>query len=237
MLKQCKKSTISSMTSTYDPAEADEWIEKVNRVKQAIGDLGTNKPGALRHADKLLIELNADKIRKQTEVSAAKRKSDINKQQEKYRKGDGWKNEYKLYCNNCFTEILIHTDVCPRCNYSKLISRKQRRNILQDRVNKLKQEYEMKEIRRKRWEEYRNLHAKHHYNLTNYDEWELWEDEIDWNDYMDDNYIPEDNVAAKQMAFDMKQRAEKRANEMKAAIKEKNEGNKYLKEKKYSLKK
>merc|ERR1712115_265005 len=49
---------------------------------------------------------------------------------------------------------------------------------------------------------------------------------------MDDNYIPSE---MKSMAFDMKQRAEKRRNEMMSAIKDKNEGNKYLKEKKYSL--
>ena len=85
-------------------------------------------------------------------------------------------------------------------------------------MDKLKAEYQRKEMRRKRWEEYRKLHAKNSAKMTNYEEWELWEDDMDWDEYMDDNYVPE---AAKGMAADMKKRADKRAAEMKAAVKDK----------------
>ena len=228
------------MSSTYDAEEAQEWIDRVHSVKKAIEDLGNGKEGALKNADVLLNKMNKNKNKIKHNNNNNNNKKNNNKINEKekikFRKGDGYKNEYKYYCNNCFTEILINNiNKCPRCKYNKLITRKERRLILENRVNKLMSEYHEKEIRRKRWEEYRKLHGKNEYNLTNYKEWELWEDEIDWNDYMDDNYIPCDNIAAKQMAFDMKERSEKRKKEMKAAIYEKNEGNKYLKQGKYSL--
>eukprot|EP01084_Bolivina_argentea_P188755 324829_1 len=218
------------MSSSYDPEEAEEWIQKVNLVQQTIRELGSNNPNAISKADNLINKFEREKRTKIDAKSKSSNNNKIkNKKQTKWRKGDGWKNEYKYYCNKCFTEILISIKQCPRCNYNKLITRVERRNILQERVNILKTEYDLKEKRHKRWEEYRKLHSKNCNNLTDYSEWELWEDEIDWNDYMDDNYIPNENASFKAMAYDMKIRSEKRASEMKAAQREKTLGNKYLK--------
>eukprot|EP01083_Nonionella_stella_P306950 1077001_1 len=219
----------------YDPEAANEWLQKVNLVQQTIQDLGTNGPNALKNADDLLSQFKRDKDESNNKEVAKQSQSAQAKKRYAFKKGDGWKNDYKLYCIKCFTEVMIDVPICPRCSHTPLITRKERRRILQERVTKLKKEYEVKEMRRKRWESYRKLHAKQEYDMTNYAEWELWEDEVDWEDYMCANYIPSENVAAQSMALDMKERAEKRGQQMKAAVRCKEEGNAHLRCGEYSL--
>ncbi len=83
--------------------------------------------------------------------------------------------------------------------------------MLQETINILKKEYDLKDKRRK-------LHSKNSYNLNNYSEWELCEDEIDWNDYTNDYYTP-NNPQFNAMTNCVQEHATKRHNQMKAAIK------------------
>lgn len=102
------------MASTYDAEEAEEWLAKVNSVKQTIESLTKGRPNALKDADDLLNKFAKDKIKK---VKKKKKASEP----KIFQKGDGWSNQYKFYCNGCFSEILIKTNKCPNCNYRKLV--------------------------------------------------------------------------------------------------------------------
>lgn len=103
------------MSSSYDEEECQEWLDKVQRVQQAIHNLNTQQPGALQEADRL-----HEAFCREQEDKAAQKKKDT--EPVLFRKGDGWKNEYKLYCTGCLCEILIDVNECPQCRYPKLVT-------------------------------------------------------------------------------------------------------------------
>lgn len=140
------------------------------------------------------------------------------------------KNQEKIRCG-----------ACPNCNNSNkniVVTAQVRKNILEERVEHLKREYQRKQDRRAKWEKYTKMKAnaeksktmtdekdinskiksKRNKYFTDYQEWDLWEPEIDFDEYTEDGYIP--NIPeAKAMALDMQKRHKKKQEQMRAATK------------------
>ena len=89
--------------------------------------------------------------------------------------------------------------------------------MLNERIELLKKEHKKRSERRERWEHYRKIHAKNA-KITNYEEWDMYEPEIDMSDFQSEDYVP-DIPEMKSMYIDMLERTKKRNAEIKAASK------------------
>ncbi|ETO09508.1 hypothetical protein RFI_27870 [Reticulomyxa filosa] len=225
------------MAGYINPDELNDFVDRATRVQQTVQKLTSDATDetALREADMLMEELSETKRaeERQKKERNDKEKREQQKQmeieQKGYTKDSGWGiDKYEYYCDRCKFEIYDMAkaravngkvgnegaEQCPQCN-GPLQTCQERNRILQERVDALKEEHKRKQRRKQLWEEYyakkkRSGDKSQASKVTDYKEWEMWEPDLDTNEYMDDDYIP-DIPEFKAMALDMRDRAKKRS--------------------------
>jgi len=100
----------------------------------------------------------------------------------------------------------------------------------QETVDKMVEEFEKRQKRRERWEKYRKDHPRP--KVTNYLEWDLWEEEVDMEDYLgEDGICNPDSAQFRVMEADFKKRNAERAHRLELAEEYKAKGNEFFKKK------
>merc|ERR550534_1799993 len=118
----------------------------------------------------------------------------------------------------------------PKKKKKQVAERKKPTPEQQETVDTMVEEFEKRQKRRERWEKYRKDHPRP--KVTNYLEWDLWEEEVDMEDYLgEDGVCNPNNAQFKIMETDFKKRNAERAHRLKLAEEYKAKGNEFFKKK------
>eukprot|EP01084_Bolivina_argentea_P076027 137767_1 len=161
------------------------------------------------------------------------------------KKGNGWENEYELYCVKCNLEIkkpfIDEKDPkrikrCPECKQAnELWKREDRRKQLQRNMDLLKSEEKIMKSRKKKWKKYRKKHPLSEVldideKELGYKESDMWIAEIDFDEYLDNEwFIPRSIKEVTDRAWNLHAKYAICKKQMDGAIKEKQSGNVALK--------
>ena len=121
------------------------------------------------------------------------------------KKGNGWENQYELYCVKCNLEIQKpfvdkkdpkRIKRCPECKQSnELWSKDDRIKQLQSHIDLLEQEEITMKKRKKKWKKYRKKFPLSQTGILKddekelpYKESEMWTSKIDLDEYLDNEY-------------------------------------------------
>ena len=215
-----------------DFIEADEW-----EMEQTINDINKILKG----------EIGAEEIEKKLKAKEEKKKREKILQEIKQRElkekllngtpGKGEGKNYEKFCPFCFYEYqLKELDYCTHCK-KQLITREERMKILKEKVEILKEQKKKKKFRRMKYDNWIKSQGEIHildaakHGPTNYSKWDMYESESDEDEKQpilprhDPNFI----ALEKSMNDDMK----RREISQRKSLKFKDEGNQFVKEKKY----
>merc|ERR550534_3675600 len=118
----------------------------------------------------------------------------------------------------------------PKKKKKQVAERKKPTPEQQETVDTMVEEFEKRQKRRERWEKYRKDHPRP--KVTNYLEWDLWEEEVDMEDYLgEDGICNPNNPQFKTMETDFKKRNADREWKLKLAKEYKEKGNEFFKKK------
>ena len=215
-----------------DFIEADEW-----EMEQTINDINKILKG----------EIGAEEIEKKLKDREEKKQRAKLLQEIKQRElkekllngtpGKGEGKNYEKFCPFCFYEYqLKELDYCTHCK-KQLITREERMKILKEKVEILKEQKKKKKFRRMKYDNWIKSQGEIHildaakHGPTNYSKWDMYESESDEDEKQpilprhDPNFI----ALEKSMNDDMK----RREISQRKSLKFKEEGNQFVKEKKY----
>ena len=215
-----------------DFIEADEW-----EMEQTINDINKILKG----------EIGAEEIEKKLKAREEKKQREKLLQEIKQRElkekllngtpGKGEGKNYEKFCPFCFYEYQIKDlDYCTHCK-KQLITREERMTILKEKVEILKEQKKKKKFRRMKYDNWIKSQGEIHildaakHGPTNYSKWDMYESESDEDEKQpilprhDPNFI----ALEKSMNDDMK----RREISQRKSLKFKEEGNQFVKEKKY----
>ena len=217
-----------------DFLEADQW-----EMEQTLNDLNKILKGEIG-AEEIEKKLKAKEERKKREKILEEIKQ--REKQEKLLNGNPGKGDgpnYYKFCPFCFYEYQIKDlDYCTHCK-KELITREERIKILKQKVEILKEQKKRKKFRRMKYDNWIKSQGEIHildaakHGPTNYSKWDMYESESDEEDKQpilprhDPNFI----ALEKSMNDDMK----RREISQRKSLKFKEEGNQFVKEKKYKL--
>ena len=215
-----------------DFLEADQW-----EMEQTLNDLNKILKGEIG-AEEIEKKLKAKEERKKREKILEEIKQ--REKQEKLLNGNPGKGDgpnYYKFCPFCFYEYQIKDlDYCTHCK-KELITREERIKILKQKVEILKEQKKRKKFRRMKYDNWIKSQGEIHildaakHGPTNYSKWDMYESESDEEDKQpilprhDPNFI----ALEKSMNDDMK----RREISQRKSLKFKEEGNKFIQEKKY----
>ena len=216
-----------------DNLEADLW-----EVEQTVKEINKIIHGDEKDLQAALEKEKQLKQREEHKKILAELKA--REQQEKLLNGYPGKGEgknYEKFCPHCFYEyILKDIEECTHC-HKKLITREERHKILKQKLEVYKEKQKTKKFRKMKYNNWIKSHGEikildaSRHGPTNYTKWDMYESDSDQEEKEpilprhDPNFI----ALEKSMNADLKKKEESQ----RKSLKLKEEGNKYLKEKKY----
>ncbi|CAG9322920.1 unnamed protein product [Blepharisma stoltei] len=214
----------------FNEKELDEFLRDIEYVSSEVegiikGDIDVEQ---IKKSEEQQKALEAQKIARELEE-----KQKAEEEKKRGRKGKGIKfDTYKSYCPNCQREFEREREMCYVCG-RKCISSEKRKQDLLSKVEELKKERAEKAEKKVRWENWQKTQAMlYKRTATNYKKWDYFDD---YEEEAEPEFIPPDNDPNfKALELDMKERAEKRKQELAIATELREQGNAFFKEGKYN---
>jgi len=210
--------------------EAEEFLAEVDWVANEVDALVKGKTDIEKSVQREEERKKLAEVKKREEEERKKAEEEAKL---RGRPGKGEKfDTYVCFCKLCFREFDYERELCYVCG-GRCILAEERRNELMKKVEEFKKERELKAERKRKWENWKKTQAMLHSKVSNnYKKWDYFEDDDEEEETMD--FVPPENDPNfKELERDIKERAEKRREDLKTATKLKNEGNDYFKQGKF----
>lgn len=214
-----------------DYEDADDFLDRVNEVSDKIKDILSGKAD-LNEIDKEIKQKEEEKEKKIKikEYLEREKAEKLQYELEHGKSGKGEGDNYLLFCKKCFREYNIEKETCAFCS-TKLITKKQRHNELQEKVSDLKDKKKSKAERKMKFENWVKTEKLCKNNgFKNYEKWELYESSED--EEFNKPILPRHDPKFLALEKDMEESMKRRQREFKIAGDLKDSGNKLLKENK-----
>lgn len=218
--------------------EIDNFVSKVEDVNNLVKKIMEGNYDEKEY-NELERSLNKAKYRKEEEILRKKKlaeKKELELQKKiNGREGNGEKDNYENFCNNCKLEYEFKTEKCKRCQKNTQ-TRQERKDFLSVQIKKIKKKKTKKQESKKRWELWRKTQKIYkNKNLTDYEKWRHFTDSFDSDEeYLKENpIVPKENPQFKAMEKDINNRRKKKQVNHKISEILKKKGNNFYKKKNY----